>query len=676
MALLMACAVLSARLTSAQVQAAPAAELDTARIQTALSLCSPGRAVVLKSDGSKTAFESAPLILPRGVTLFVDQGVTLYASRNPRDYDLKPASCGAAPSGNAASCKPFLFAYQAAFSGVSGAGVIDGQGGKALGPGAGSWWDLAREAGKSGKPASVPDLVSSYESQGFQIAGVTLRNAAGVHAAIYKTTGLAVSEVKVDSPGDSAASTGLLLSNALDASVTNTWIRVPAEAIALKASILGATSRVSIRDVHLFGGRGVSIGDDTFGAVRGVTFDGVSVDDARAGFRFNLKGVEGGEAQEIRFSTVCLRNVAEPLRVEQADGRVASSLPPGRSIVAPPAPSDACENPAFSAAPKSSLMVDLAVAAGIGKERSLVVSEDGGGGFTSIQKAVDALPVTGGEIRVRPGTYREVVTIRKPRVRLHGEASDPAKTTIVYGNGPAAGGTFNSATVFVEADDVTIDHLSIVNDLGAGKGQGVALAVTADRAIFRNLRILGAQDTLFAASRYCYGDYGPCVPARQYFADSYIEGNTDFIFGDSKAVFERCELHGIATGNVMYTAQSRHTAEQQDSGYVFDHCRLTAEPRRGVISLGRPWRPYATVVFLNARIEAPLIPAGWTEWPRFGKPSLPTTFYAEYGSTGPGANPDGREPRSHQLTPAEAEKWSPRRFLAGEDGWDPAARLP
>ncbi|HEY2014708.1 MAG TPA: pectinesterase family protein, partial [Bryobacteraceae bacterium] len=224
---------------------------------------------------------------------------------------------------------------------------------------------------------------------------------------------------------------------------------------------------------------------------------------------------------------------------------------------------------------------------------------------------------------VRPGAYREVVTIRKPNVHMHGGDPDPSKTVIVYNNGPAQGGTFNSATVFVDADNTTIDYLTISNDLGAGNGQGVALAVTADRAIFRNLRLLGAQDTLFAASRYCYGDYGPCVASRQYFADCYIEGNTDFIFGDSAAVFERSELHGIATGSVMYTAHGRHTPEQHESGYVFDHCRLTGSPRPEEISLGRSWRPYATVVFLNAQIDAPLIPAGWTEWPRFGTPSLP-----------------------------------------------------
>jgi pectin methylesterase-like acyl-CoA thioesterase len=589
----------------------PTGHDDTGQIQFALNTCSPGKAVVLKG----ASFESRPLILPRGVTLFIDRSATLRASRNLRDYDLKPGSCGAPPAGQTPTCKPFIYSYQAACSGVQGAGIIDGQG-------------------------TAPVLVSSYESQGFTLKGVTLRNASGIHAAIYKTIGFTLSDVRMDSPSGA----GLLLSNAVDASVSGAWIRLPGEAIALKASILGPTTGVQLRDIHVFGGKGIAIGDDVYGAVRGIHFDGVAMDNVDAGFIYNLKGVDGGRASDIRYDHVCLHN-------------------PGPRNAALPG---SCDNPPYSPNPQTTFSLDLTTFAVPGKKRSLVVSLG-----ESIQKAVDALPLDGGDITVKPGTYREVVTIRKPHVHLHGDDPDPSRTTIVFNNGALkSGGTFNSSTVFVEADDVTIDHLSLANDLGAGKGQAVALHVTGDRAIFHHLRISSAQDTLFAASRYCYGDYGPCVTARQYFADCFIEGNIDFIFGDSKAVFERCELHGVPSGSVMYTAQSKHTADQH-SGYIFDHCRLTGAPRDGVISLGRSWRPFATVVFLQAQIDAPVTPDGWTEWLRFGVPTLPTAYYAEFNSTGPGANPKAREKYSHQLTEQEAAKWDPARFLAGEDNWKP-----
>jgi pectinesterase len=604
---------------------------DTTSIQSALNLCNPAKAVVLING----VFHSRPLILPRGVTLFIDHGATLVASKNPRDYDLKPGSCGAAPEGTAPNCKPLIFSYQAAYSGVAGSGAIDGQG----------------ESWKMDAP-STPDLVSSYESTGFKIVGVTLRNAAGIHAAIYKTIAFAMADVRIESPDSATAGPGLLLSNAVDATVTNAWIRVPSHPIALKASILGPSTGVKLHNIHVSGGRGILIGDDVYGSVRGVDFDDVSLSDTRFGFVYNLNGNEGGTPRDIHFSHICLHNIRTVSDPE--------TLPAG---LKPATLDQNCPNTAYS---PQSYTGDRTTIGKPGRISSLVVHSG-----ESIQKAIDALPITGGDITVKPGTYREVVTIRKPHVHLHADDPDPAKTTIVYNNGASnSGGTFNTATVFVEADDVTIDHLSLVNDLGSGKGQAVALHVVGDRATFRNLRISGAQDTLFSASRYCYGDYGPCVTARHYFADCFIEGNTDFIFGDSKAVFERCELHGVSRGNVMYTAQSRHTLDQ-DSGYVFKDCRLTGEPRDAVISLGRSWRPYATVVFLNARIDAPVIPAGWTEWLRFGVPTLPTAYYAEYKSTGPGANPRDREKYSHQLTEVEAEKWSPERFLKGEDNWTP-----
>jgi len=193
----------------------------------------------------------------------------------------------------------------------------------------------------------------------------------------------------------------------------------------------------------------------------------------------------------------------------------------------------------------------------------------------------------------------------------------------------------------------------------------VALKITGDRGVFRHVRFLGYQDTLYANSKRCESDKGPCEPARQYFADCYIEGNVDFIFGDALAYFENCEIHSLAHSLVYLTAQSRHYAEER-SGYVFDHCRITADAGAKRVYLGRPWRAYGTVVFLNTSMPVEIVAEGWHEWEHDGKPSLPTAFYAEYRSTGPGANPARR-----QLTTTEAAQFEWKTFLAGEDRWDP-----
>ncbi len=160
--------------------------------------------------------------------------------------------------------------------------------------------------------------------------------------------------------------------------------------------------------------------------------------------------------------------------------------------------------------------------------------------------------------------------------------------------------------------------------------------------------------------------------------DSYIEGGVDFIFGNATAVFDHDEIHADEPGYL--TAQSR-TSPEQTTGYVILDSKVTgeAEPAEGAapgaaeatarhrdtISLGRPWRPYARVVYINTELPADVIPQGWSAWGN--RDPAPLAYYAEYRSTGPGANPAARVPWSHQLTAREAAQYQPRIFLAGKD---------
>src|SRR5262249_41415982 len=161
-----------------------------------------------------------------------------------------------------------------------------------------------------------------------------------------------------------------------------------------------------------------------------------------------------------------------------------------------------------------------------------------------------------------------------------------------------SGNTFGSATVNVRADDFHAENLTFANDynrthLQQSQGsQAVALSVTGDRAVFRNVRVLGNQDTLYLGTKDCRpGEGDRCMVTRQYFSNCYVEGNVDFIFGDGKAVFENCEIRSTEHKGGYVTAQGKHYAEQ-DSGFVFRHCRLTAELGVSGVWLGRPWRPF------------------------------------------------------------------------------------
>jgi pectinesterase len=298
--------------------------------------------------------------------------------------------------------------------------------------------------------------------------------------------------------------------------------------------------------------------------------------------------------------------------------------------------------------------------------------------FPTIQMALDHHPFAGtgkdGKpgrvyIEIDPGVYHErvIVTQNHTNITLVGKGKSPADVVITNSlNAKQAGGTFFTETAQINGDGFEADNLTFENAAG-NTGQSVAIAVRADRAIFKNCRFLGFQDTLFA-------DYG-----RQYYVDSYIEGAVDYIFGNAAAVFDHVEIHSVAPGYL--TAQSR-TAADQPTGYVIVNSKVTssiaasANPK-GTIALGRPWRPFSRVVYIDTELPADVPPAGWNSWGK--KPDQIQAYYAEYHSSGPGANPAARAPWSHQLTDHEAAAYRPEVFLAGNDHWNPqaeAAKLP
>lgn len=301
-----------------------------------------------------------------------------------------------------------------------------------------------------------------------------------------------------------------------------------------------------------------------------------------------------------------------------------------------------------------------------------------GGDYSTIQAAVNEAPAEGAVIDIAPGTYREVVHVDKPRIEFRGMGKDPKDVVLVYGNSAASTcGTGCSATLFVTGKDFFAGNMTISNDYSKTSqvpSQAVAASVRADRAVFRKVRLLGAQDTLYASSMGCMkgAEAGPnCVTGRQYYKDCYIEGHVDFIFGDAKAVFENCEIRSIAHEAGGYVTAQSNTRPHQDAGYVFNHCRLTADAGAGKVYLGRPWRDYSTVVFMNTEMGAHIQPEGWSDWKSAPAPRLPMATYAEYKSSGSGANAGAREKLSKQLTATEAKRYETKEYLRGADGWDP-----
>ena len=310
----------------------------------------------------------------------------------------------------------------------------------------------------------------------------------------------------------------------------------------------------------------------------------------------------------------------------------------------------------------------------------IVVSPDGHGDYMTVQEAIDACPdyshseIT--DILIRKGIYQEEVNIPHSKFRLHIVGEDAQNTVITYGKyaeqlWPGRDfkvGTSGSATLYIHASYITFENLTFENTAGEGKqiGQAVAVFTDGDFLFFKGCRFLGNQDTL-----YTYGRYGKNGGIkRNYFLDCYIEGTTDFIFGPSIAYFEGCHIH--SKKNSYVTAAS--TLEGQKYGYVFRNCRLTADPGIDKCYLGRPWGAYARTVFIDCELGPQIVAEGWHDWEKPGKPDTKkNSYYAEYGSTGPGA----RGPRvkwAHILKPRQLAEYTFEKVMyQKEDGivWNP-----
>jgi pectinesterase len=278
-------------------------------------------------------------------------------------------------------------------------------------------------------------------------------------------------------------------------------------------------------------------------------------------------------------------------------------------------------------------------------QTNLTVAADGSARFKTVQEAIMSVPSGTRDnpvvIYIKPGTYKELIYIQREKsfFRLIGEdATNTILTFNLYaGITNAEGkpiGTFKTPSTTIDADDFTAENITFENSAGP-VGQALAIRVDGDHARFRNCRFLGWQDTILLNRGH------------QYFENCYIAGHVDFIFGAASAWFEKCQIHCLRDGYL--TAAS--TPQDQPFGFVFSHCQITGEPDVKTY-LGRPWRIYASTIYLNCDMSSVVRPEGWNDWK---KPEThQTARYAEFGSAGSGGASTARVPWAKQLTRNEA----------------------
>lgn len=322
-----ACAALTATLATSNEQFSSSDESsppDTSRIQAALNSCSgTGQAVVLAPSGSDNAFLSGPLSLPASVVLVIDDGATLYASRNPANYQVSgQATCGTvASSGN--GCKPFInvTGSNAGIMGTQGSGggqgAINGRGDQDILGTSGSWWTLSNTAKTDGDDQNNPRLIEAHDVNSFTVYDVDLINAPLFHIYFEGGNGLTVWGARIKTPATARNTDGIDPDSATNVTVNDSYIQDGDDGIAIKTNS-AAASNMTIENSHFYGTHGISIGSETQDGVSNIlvennTISGVdsagNVSSDNNGIRIKTSSSEGGLVNEVTYDNTCLTGV-------------------------------------------------------------------------------------------------------------------------------------------------------------------------------------------------------------------------------------------------------------------------------------------------------------------------------------------------------------------------------
>ena len=321
---------------------------DHDRIQQAIDACRGGAVKLVRGPQGENAFLSSPLTLRSGVTMWVDKGVTLFASRDPRDYDTGDGFCGTATKEHHRSCRAFINGRQLEDAGIVGEGTIDGRGGSRLlaGPNKGksSWWDLAMLS-KHGLSQNVFRLVALDGGSRLTLYRTTFENSPNFHVVPNNFRGITAWGIKILTPsaeysrpgyacppGTTPAETesatcftpdtvkntdGFDPGQSSDVLLAYSWISDGDDNVAIKAGGTTPSRNQVYAHNHFYYGHGMSIGSETNGGaehilVTDLVMDGMDSPNGN-GLRIKSDASRGGQVRDVLFEHVCMRREARPL---------------------------------------------------------------------------------------------------------------------------------------------------------------------------------------------------------------------------------------------------------------------------------------------------------------------------------------------------------------------------
>ncbi|CAH9092204.1 unnamed protein product [Cuscuta epithymum] len=296
----------------------------------------------------------------------------------------------------------------------------------------------------------------------------------------------------------------------------------------------------------------------------------------------------------------------------------------------------------------------------------------GGCDYATVQAAVYAAPdMNAGQrfvIWIKAGIYKEKVRVSMKKLNVVFLGDGMGKTVITGSLNVGQPGmtTYQTATVGVLGDGFMASNITFENT-GVGS-QAVAFRSDGDRTVVETCELRGNQDTLYAKSM------------RQYYKSCRIQGNIDFIFGNSAAFFQDCDIliaprpSEPEKGGINTITAHGRIDPAQTSGFVFHNCSISGTDdymklyrKNSKVQqsyLGRPWKEYSRTVFIGSYLDDIISEEGWYPWD--GDFAIKTLYYGEFDNRGAGASTFGRVNWSSIVPTQHVHSYSVRNFIQGD----------
>jgi polygalacturonase len=244
----------------------------------------------------------------------VDRGVTLFASRDPRRYDVRPGSCGIVDQ-SGRGCKPLIHGDRVAEAAVMGDGVIDGRGGEKLLEKNVTWWDLAEQARAGGSQNNFRLLVLNG-CDNFTLYRITLKNSPNFHVTYSGGNGFTVWGVKIQAPKRARNTDGIDPGNSTNVTIADSFIDTGDDNVAIKAGAGNPTTHMTIAHNHFYSGHGMSIGSETNGGASAIRVSDLSITGADNGIRIKSNSSRGGLVHDVAYEDVCIEDTKNPILMD------------------------------------------------------------------------------------------------------------------------------------------------------------------------------------------------------------------------------------------------------------------------------------------------------------------------------------------------------------------------